>query len=188
MPLKEKLGHEDEIPEEHPTWKIVKRIFIIIIGLFLFYLIISYFGLGEYIFSILIGQLTSDTINEENTIFLANHTTITFSEEAYQKILELYGSNQKHEFAACLSGTYFINNGNKTYLLTKVNVPEIFSQEFNRVISVGCDNETLIFLHSHPYKHCLFSTQDLDTHKLRKNPVELSALMCEEDRFTFYGY
>lgn len=187
---KEKAEQKSEEIPEHPLWRIVKKIFLILCALFLLYLTISYLGIGTYILNIFEGQLTSAALDEQYTLSLKNQTTIIFTEETYSALLDLFFSNQEHEFAACLYGNYSAENGTKTYTLTSVAVPETYSQTVFRVVSSGCDSETLVFLHSHPYKHCLFSEQDLETHQhfAKKSQHGLSALMCEEDRFTFYGY
>ncbi len=179
-----------EIPES-PFLKAIKRILLITTGLFLVYLMLSYVGVGEYMLNIFEGQLTSSLLEANNTFILENKTTIQFSEEVYEQLFHLYITSQEHEFAACLYGNYSKNeNGEKTYLLTSLMQPKTYRETFNQVISSGCDADAFIFLHSHPYKHCLFSEQDLQTHKsfAAKNPVGLSAIMCEEERFTFYGY
>lgn len=187
---KEKAAQESEEQPEHPLLCIVKKIILILCALFLLYLTLSYLGIGTYILNIFEGQLTSYALDENYALSLENQTTVIFTEETYTVLLDLYGSNQEHEFAACLYGNYSLENGTKTYTLTSLAIPETYSQTIFQVVSSGCDSETLIFLHSHPYKHCLFSDQDLETHKsfAAKSRYGLSALMCEEERFTFYGY
>jgi proteasome lid subunit RPN8/RPN11 len=53
-----------------------------------------------------------------------------------------------------------------------------------------CNKETIIDLHTHPFLHCIFSNQDIDSYeKYRKyNPDAIMALMCEENRVSMYGY
>ncbi len=180
----------EEIPES-PIWKAVKKILLITVGIFLIYLMLSYVGVGYYILDIMEGQLTSNALEANYTFTLENQTTIQFSEEVYNQLFHLYITSQEHEFAACLYGNYSTTNaGEKIYSLVSLAIPDIYKESFNQVISSGCDANALIFLHSHPYKHCLFSDQDLETHKsfAAKNAVGLSAIMCEEERFTFYGY
>lgn len=187
----EKENNIDEEEIESPLWKAIKRILLIITGLFLVYLMLSYVGVSSYIMEIMQGQLTSNALEANDTFTLENQTTIQFSEDLYKQIFHLYLTSQEHEFAACLYGSYSITKtGEKLYALNTIVIPKTYKETFNEVISNGCDADALIFLHSHPYKHCLFSDQDLETHKsfAVKNPVGLSAIMCEENRFTFYGY
>lgn len=173
-----------EEPEEHPIWKVIKRTILVMVGLFLLYLTISYVGIGSEIIDIIHGQLASKRIqfNGENYYFTLNMTTVIFTKELYSNILTLYAINQKTEFIACLYGTY--DNG--TYVLNELAVPEIYSQTVFRVVSAGC-NGALVTLHSHPYKHCLFSDQDIESYHAfaAKNEHGLYAMMCEEKRFNW---
>ena len=75
------------------------------------------------------------------------------------------------------------------YYVTEVLRPVIYSQEFSQVVSEACPDETLIALHSHPYKQCLASEQDLSNLEISKgvNPNALIGIICEEDRFSFYS-
>lgn len=176
-----------EEPEEHPVWKVIKKTVLLMIGLFLFYLVISYMGIGPEIIDIIHGQIASENIqyNGENYYFTLNATTVLFTPNLYSDILQLYAMNQKTEFIACLYGTY--DNG--TYLLNELAVPEIYSQTVFRVVSAGC-NGALVTLHSHPYKHCLFSEQDIASYNAfaAANDHGLYAMMCEEERFNWIGY
>ena len=176
-----------EEPEEHPVWNVVKRTILIMIGLFLFYLIISYVGIGSEIIDIIHGQLASHKIETdgENYYFTLNSTTVIFTKELYSNILGLYAMNQKTEFIACLYGTY----ENEIYALNELAVPEIYFQSVFRVVSAGC-NGALVTLHSHPYKHCLFSDQDIMSYNAfaAANNHGLYAMMCQEDRFNWVGY
>ncbi|MFA6888629.1 MAG: Mov34/MPN/PAD-1 family protein [Candidatus Woesearchaeota archaeon] len=180
-------GQIVEEPEEHPIWKVVKKTVLIIMGLFLLYLTISYIGFGSEIINIIHGQLASEKIQQTDNYyyFTLNTTTVIFSNALYEQILLLYETNQQHEFIACLYGTY----ENETYTLTELAVPEIYSQSVFRVVSAGCD-KALVTLHSHPYKHCLFSDQDIISYNsfAAENDNGLYAMMCEENRFNWIGY
>ena len=88
------------------------------------------------------------------------------------------------EFKVCLKGEIREND----YFIDELIVPEIYSQEYNKVISEPCDKDTLIDLHSHPFRRCLASFQDiLNIRRLKSvNEDILLAVMCEEDRFYLY--
>lgn len=180
----------EKYQEEHPYYRIAKRIAVFLVGIFLLYLMTTYFGIGPYILQILEGQVVSEQIDTNYTLFLSNATTVVFDESVYAELLEYYIAHQRYEFAACFKGNLTLSDEGKTYLLTAMEIPHMYSQSVHRVISTGCPAETLVSLHTHPYKQCLFSEQDINSFFLfqRRAPNGLYVLMCEEDRFTFYGY
>ncbi len=171
---------EEELIEPHPLWK---RILIIVIGLFLLGLILSYFLLSYPIFPILESLLESKN-SEDNKITLDN-LEIIFEGNTFDQLHTLYHSNQSVEFAACLNGE---KQGNQ-YLINQVFEPEISSQTFNHVSFKPCPTNSLILLHSHPYRRCIASEQDLITLEeiKQENPDILMVIMCEPNRFSVYG-
>lgn len=174
-------------PEENIIWTWAKRISLLLIAVFLFYLMFTYMGIGPDILQIFEGQIESKQIDANYTLYINNETRVVFTEQLYGNLFNLYVSSQENEFKACLYGT--IEEGEiTTYLLDGLAVPETYSQSVYRVVSAGCDKDTLVSLHSHPYKHCLLSDQDIKSYEefLKKAPDALLATMCEEDRFTFY--
>ncbi len=196
---------QNDISEESTTVRYLKRAFLFIVGLFLVYLSLTYLGVGPYMLQIFEGQIVSREVNENFTVSIGNQTTIIFEEELYNELLQYYVAHQRYEFAACFFGnrtetraqitetTTETNNEattEKIYLLTTMEIPHMYSQSVHRVTSTGCPVETLVSLHTHPYKHCLFSEQDINSFFIfqQRAPNGLYALMCEEDRFTFYGY
>ena len=176
--------------EEHLYYRTAKRIAVFCIGLFLLYLLTTYFGIGPYMLQIFEGQVVSEQLNENYTLFLGNATIIIFDETVYAELLNYYIAHQRYEFAACFTGNLSLGDEEKTYLLTAMEIPHTYSQSVHRVVSSGCPADTLVSLHTHPYKHCLFSEQDINSFFVfhQRSPSGLFALMCEEDRFTFYGY
>ncbi|MEK6867660.1 MAG: hypothetical protein AABX98_02440 [Nanoarchaeota archaeon] len=187
------LPNTEKEQEEHPFFRYAKRIAIFCIGLFLLYLMTTYFGIGPYILQIFEGQIVSEQLDANYTLFLGNGTTVIFDEAMYAELLAYYIAHQRYEFAACFMGNLTFTNGGeggKIYLLTAMEIPHTYSQSVHRVVSSGCPAETLVSLHTHPYKHCLFSEQDINSFFVfhQRSPTGLFALMCEEDRFTFYGY
>ncbi len=178
---------EEETP--NPVLSFIKKLFLFIIGIFILYLMFSLLG-GGALLSYIQSMIESETIDASLTIMLENKTTIVFSQEAYIELFDLYLKNQEHEFMVCLRGMYEEAQTQKTYTITALTIPETYSQSVHQVISAGCDGETLIALHTHPYEHCIFSSQDIASffafHK--RSPYGLFALMCTENKFTFYGY
>ena len=188
---------ENDNTEESKFSRFFKRLSLFIIGIFLVYLSLTYLGIGPYMLQIFEGQIVSTEVNENFTLAIGNQTKVMFEKEVYHELLAYYVAHQRYEFAACFFGnvTEIKTTDNettteKTYVLTEMEIPRMYSQSVHRVISTGCPTETLVSLHTHPYKHCLFSEQDINSFFIfrQRAPNGLFALMCEEDRFTFYGY
>ena len=103
-------------------------------------------------------------------------------------LLPPFFANQKTEFSVCLIGSFFKN----TYYIQELYYPEIIQQAFDHVRFKSCPNNsiknTIIVLHTHPYKNCIFSEQDINSYEQNKQsyPDIMIALMCENNRFTFY--
>ncbi|MBS3131841.1 hypothetical protein J4212_05385 [Candidatus Woesearchaeota archaeon] len=170
--------------EESEGFRIFKKAIIVFVSIFLMFLFLSYFLLGNNIFDILASRSSSFTASNGRIIFGGG--TITFQEEAYQNLLEIYNENQQHEFKACLMGY----KSGKNYFVEKIEAPKIISQDFSSVRAEPCREGTIIDLHSHPYKSCYLSVHDLTTLKYVKaaNKDAFLGVMCEPDRFNFYGY
>ena len=169
-------------PEEQRRIKI-KRFFIYVFTIFTLVIVVLYMLMANDFHDILAGLLVSTTITNDFKMEYKDYT-ITFAKDVYKNLKNLYFANARNEFKACLSGTVKDNN----YLITSLEVPLIYSQSVFHITSSTCKEGTLIDLHSHPYKHCVFSQQDIVSYDLIKksNPDILLALMCEPDRFTFY--
>ena len=140
-----------------------------------------------YIFpnDILAGQIESKKLNEDLTIDL-DDGKIIFGNNTYERLLQMYLAEQEHEIKICLTGI----KQNHNYIITDLYEPEIISQSFSHVSAEHCNSETIIPLHSHPFKHCIFSQQDIMSYEkfTEINPDAIAGLMCEPNRFTFYGY
>ena len=169
----------NELIEEHPLWK---RIMIIIIGLFLLSLMFSYFLFSYPLFPIFESLLESR--NSENNEISLDDFSIVFLDDILVEIQEEYQKNQKVEFAVCLLG----EKNNENYNIKKVHYPEIYSQSFNHVSFQSCPDESLIILHSHPFRRCIASQQDIITLEETKsrNKDFLMVIMCEPNRFSVY--
>ena len=150
--------------------------------IFILIIVVFYMLMANNLQDIVAGLLVSTTITEGLKMTYKDYT-ITFTPDVYKNLRSLYFAYARNEFKACLSGS----KKDKDYVITSLTVPVIFSQSIFHVTSSSCSN-SLIDLHSHPYKHCVFSQQDIDSyHSMkRSSPDILLALMCEPERFTFY--
>ncbi|MBU0962615.1 MAG: hypothetical protein KKD48_01790 [Nanoarchaeota archaeon] len=162
---------EEEI-EEKPS--LFKRIFVIIIAIFLLILMLSYFTLFG-VRDILEGIAGSHKMQDDKIYFF--NKTISFENNSYNRLLEIYDKNLGNEFKACLVGEY-----DKNYFIYDLYIPKTYEQKPSEVISEPCDS--IISLHSHPKMFCIPSQQDFKTFKQEKS--DLMLVMCEKDRFTIY--
>jgi len=163
--------------------KLVKRLIIALIGVFLIFLMFSYLVPGSYTISILEGLLVSSKLNNYTAPFSGG--TVYFNEEVYGELKGIYFENQRNEFKVCLGGEKQGDN----YFINSIYVPRIIQQTYNSVTAEQCNSTTLIPLHKHPYRRCIFSSQDLRSYDAFKriNDEAIIGLMCEAERFTFYG-
>ena len=168
-------------PEEEAKDSKIKKIFVIIIALFLIFLITSYL-VGGYFFQIL-GSI-SESEKSSNHIIQTNSITIEFESNTYKELQDHYLENQEVEIIACLKGNI---EGNK-YFIDELFKPKILEQTVSHVSYEGCPKETLITLHSHPFKRCIASQQDIKNLEevKSKNPHTLMIIMCQKDRFSVY--
>lgn len=163
-----------------------KKIFVAVTGLFLAVLLVSYLIPGNYILYLVEGHFSSYKLNSDLTIDLKNGGKIIFNETVYEELKQLYFAEQKNEFKVCLQG----RKEGANYYIAGLYRPEIFGQSFSHVSAELCDENTIIPLHTHPYKHCIFSLQDIRNYEAvrKKNSDAIIGLMCEVDRFNFYGF
>lgn len=184
--LKDEHNLKEEPEKEDSRFiRIIKKIILIFISLFLLFLFLSYFLPSYNLFSIISAQANSYKISQ-NIIILKNNDKIVFENNAYGDLLEIYNENQQHEFKACLVG----DKEENVYRIDEIKIPKIISQDFSSVRAVPCSKDTIISLHSHPYKSCYFSVHDVNSYRLVKsfNEEALIGIMCEQDRFNFYGF
>ena len=167
--------------EQKPS--LLRRIFTIIIGIFLLSLVLSYFIFDESTRLTILGFLTSSKLNN-NTLTVDKTTNLIFNNASLSTLNHLYDSNLEVEFKACLKGEKISN----TYFIAETIQPRTFQQEYNFVIAESCPKGTLVDLHTHPFNQCIPS--EIDVKNFRKfqkqNPDALLAVMCEKDRFYFY--
>jgi hypothetical protein len=160
----------------------IKRIFVIIIALFLIFLMLS-FAVVTFPVDDIIVSLTSSAKIQDGLV--QQDIEIQFNTNTYDELLEIYNDQQAHEFKVCLLGEI----QEEVYHIDQIIIPITFSQTFNQVVSEPCPQETLIALHSHPFNHCIASEQDLNNLEEAKkvNPDAVIGIMCAPERFNFYN-
>ncbi|GEM_PF-917154 len=152
-----------------------------LIAALLLLLTIPYFLLGPQVFSIIEGKTQSTIVSKEITY---KNWTVQFDEPILLELKTMYLTQSSFEFAACLQGTF----DEEKYHFTTIYLPQIYTQAFEHVLFQSCPSNAIAMLHSHPYKHCIFSEQDIETYRRSKqaNKNILMIVMCEENRFGFY--
>ena len=174
---------ENNLPEVKEKGLLYK-VFIIVMGLFIAFLFVSYLLVGPHTMDIISGMFESDIVDEGRLVLVKGNATLAFSGGVYGELKQMYLDNPRHEFKACLHGS----KDGSSYFLTEVAVPETFEQKFDYVVAKPCTKDALVDLHSHPEKHCIPSYHDVKLlERLReRNPGLVMAVMCGVDRFTFY--
>lgn len=121
---------------------------------------------------------------EENEIDFSFGNKLVFEGNTLKGLKEIYYENPNVEFKACLRG----NKINSVYYITKIVVPITYEQTYRSVTSEPCSPDSIVDLHSHPFRRCLPSDQDFNNFKLFKerNPDALMIVMCEDNRFGIY--
>lgn len=170
---------EEDRFEEEEKFRVLKKVFVIVISFILLLLFSSYFLLGN-VFYVFEGRSVSDKI--EDFIVEFDRGRVIFEAEVYENLRDIYLDNQRYEFKVCLLG----EKVGDSYYISDLYGPKIFSQDFRSVNSEGCDENTIVSLHSHPYKRCIFSEQDIRNYEIRTNKESIIGLMCEINRFSFY--
>lgn len=178
--MKEK-EYLEELEEEKPS--LAKKIFMICAMVLILALFLSYFLLGPHTFDIIESMAESSKMG--NLTVEGNGFVVVFNESAYDKLREFYFSNQKYEFKLCLKGSI----SGKRYFIDSIFIPEIEQQSYANVVSRICPQDTIVDLHSHPYRMCVASKQDFDSFEAFRqiNPGAIMMVMCEKDRFYVYG-
>ena len=168
---------------ESKTLIIIKKTFTILIALFLIFIVSTYIIPGSQILDIIEGKLVSKEL-DNNLSIIQKDKTIIFNKETYEELLQIYYTNQIHEFKVCIKGTL----NNNIFYLNQIERPFIIAQNIFSVTSEPCSKETLVSLHSHPENHCIPSKQDIKSNKKfqENNPDSISGIMCSKNRFNFY--
>jgi len=173
----------DDIPDIDKKPSKFKKIFMFIVSLILILLLLSYLLTNPNILHRVVGLFESSTI-EDNTISINETNFLFFQDTTYQELIDYYDKNKEKEFKVCLRGN--IDQGN--YIIDEIYKTEIISQTYTQVVSKPCPQDTLVALHSHPFRSCLASDQDLSNLEQSKinQPWLIMAIMCEKQRFNFY--
>nr|MBA4405183.1 hypothetical protein [Nanoarchaeum sp.] len=176
------MNYINEVPLEDEKPSKWNRFFIFFIGIFLIILILSYFLISYPLFPIL-ESLFESRISQDNKIILDNFSII-FKNDTYRELQELYYSNQSTEIAVCLIGEKKID-----YFIYSLYSPETIEQSFDHVRFKSCTDDTLIILHSHPFRKCIASEQDLKmlNETKQSNNQSIIIIMCEPNRFSIYS-
>lgn len=129
------------------------------------------------------GRLLSASISETDEVAL-EQGVLVFKPAVYEELKQIFLDNQEAEYKVCLIGEKI----GEEYVVTDLYIPSIYERTVYSVRSAGCNAETIVSLHTHPYEQCVFSEQDLrSAEAFRKvNPEGISAVMCTLDRFTVY--
>ena len=171
---------DDPADEQKPSpWK---KAAVIGIGFLLIIFILSLVFVEYPISTIIRGQLESNPL-EGNAIVVENFSII-FDTPTQDQLLDIYHKEQQVEFSVCLLG---YKEGND-YFIDHLYLPKQ-TATFSHVSFEPCREDTLIMLHSHPYKSCLASETDLKTlqESQETNPELLMVIMCEPDKFSVYS-
>lgn len=177
----DKTPNKIEEKEEKPS--LLKKIIIRGFTVLVIIMVLLYFTTNPLIRSLIVGLFESSTI-ERDGIDIGKGNKLFFVNNSYEKLTEIYDANPEKEFKVCLKGK--IADGN--YFINEIYEPEMSFQRYNVVIAEPCPADSLVSMHSHPYRHCLPSQQDLQNFNdfKQKNPNALMAVMCEKGRFNFY--
>ncbi|MBR9690944.1 hypothetical protein GOV08_04640 [Candidatus Woesearchaeota archaeon] len=168
---------ENNLEEDKPS-KIKKRI-IIFLSVFMIILMVSL----SLPLSRLGSRAVSEKIESNYKIELKGGYEIYFEEETYKVIRQRFGLGTD-EFKICLKGRV----QEKTYFIFDYYFPEVAHSSFTNVVSKICDKDTLLSLHSHPSMFCIFSKADIASYEKLDNPDAFIGLICDVDRFNFYGF
>lgn len=168
-----------EYQEESKWNKII--VFMVGVGLLflLFFSIFSQFPLDN----IIRGQLQSAPL--QHNVITVDGFSIIFENNVHRELQQIYFAEQKVEFSVCLQGRKI----NADYYVYSFYQPVMYEQSFSHVSFEPCSSDSLLILHSHPYKSCAASQTDLNTLKQsqQKNPDVLMVVMCEPARFSVYS-
>jgi proteasome lid subunit RPN8/RPN11 len=183
--MHDKLMKEDlatiDVDKDKPDPKWHKPLFLFGTIVMVF-LMLSFIFVSSPITRIIEGQLESNTL--ENAQLQLGALSLTFTGNTLSELQQMYFAEQQVEFSVCLQG---VKEGNE-YTIASLYQPTMFQQTFNHVQFEPCI-DSIVLLHTHPYKSCVASDTDLNTlEKMKKgNEDVLMVVMCEPDRFSVYG-
>lgn len=182
-------------PPPSPLSKYATKFFLTIGGILTLLLLASFIFLSSPIDHIIASKLESQS-PLANTLII-DDITIQFEQPTQQQLQSIYNKEQQVEFSVCLRGTVEKKSEEQQnqeqqqtlYRITSLYTPKMYQQTFNHVIFEPCSKDTLIMLHSHPYKSCLASAKDINTlqQTQQSNPDILMIVMCEPNRYSVYS-
>ena len=174
-------GYDDD---ENPRKAFIRKLVIRGVAIILILLMASYL-LAFYAVGYVSSQAESAPREIPTFVFNDDGKKIVFVESVYEELQKIYFDNREHEFKVCLFGTI---EGNE-YAVDKLTEPEIFSQSPFHVSAELCPREAIIDLHGHPFQKCIASAADIAylENLQTANAKALIAIMCEQDRMSFYG-
>ena len=191
------LKESDLLKEQpsSPLSTLALKLFFTLGGILTLFLLASFIFLSYPIDNIIISKLESQS-PIANTLIIDN-IKIIFEQQTQQQLQDIYFAQQKVEFSVCLRGTVEKKSEKQQnqeqqktlFPITPPYPPKMYQQTFNHVVFEPCNKDTLIMLHSHPYKSCLASATDINTLQKTKqqNPNILMIVMCEPQRFSVYN-
>ncbi len=177
-------GDEAQVHEEDQP-SLLKRTALIVIGVIVLLLFLSYFFLGPHTIDIIESLMVSSEIDDFTVE--GEGFSVVFEPAAYDKLRDVYYQNKGNEFKACLFGSVSSAQGGDVYRVSDVFLPEqrgTYAQVSYRL----CPAETIVSLHSQPYRRCVASKQDFRSFESfrEKRPDAVMMIMCEEERFYVY--
>lgn len=171
-----------DIPEDIPEESKGKKVVIFVLGCFLAFLMLSYAAISYGVGDMLAGWAQSSSI--ENNSVLFKEGKILFLGSTYSDLLNLWNQYDGLEFKVCFLG----KKAGEEYQVESLFVPKMFEQTYRSVSSEDCPTGTIIDAHSHPFKRCIASFQDMMSHRefKKRNPETLMAVFCDRDRMNIY--
>ncbi len=162
---------ELEQPILESPWK---KPFLILVGIFLLFLIVS------LSYSDMLQGIIHSSRLKENVLYFPSATVI-FEGNTLEELQKEFIAHENREIKACLFG----RKEDSAYIISKVEFPEIIRANVIHVVSIPCPVDTLIDLHGHPINQCLASEQDVSVYEKLKqsNPVLRMMVMCSSTRF-----
>lgn len=183
------MHHPEDIPEEEhheehdehleSRWK---KPLVWSMGGFMILLMISFVFVTYPVGSILGGKLESNLII--NNHLDTGEFILFFEGDSFSKLSEIYNPDLGHEISLCLIG----DKKGDDYVISDLYEPKIFEQTFDHVLFEPCNQDTIVMLHTHPYKQCIASDTDMNTlaSTQKVNPDVVMVVMCEANRFSVY--
>lgn len=163
-----------------------KKIFLLVIGLILIILMLSYVFATFPIADIIVSAFSSSLLDGNK--LETDELVLVFENNLEEKVEEFYLKQQALEFSLCLQG-YKVQQTKPTYYITSLYQPKMYKQIFNQVTFEACSAESLVILHTHPFKRCAASATDLRMLQAtqERNPETIMVVMCERKRFAVYN-